>query len=65
MKMDTKNVELKNTTKKINLSHIKEESKSNYYESSKSEGYWVVQNQIMMNLQFKAQRTSEFMKSIF
>ena len=31
---------LKNTTKKINLSNIKEESSSNYYESSKIEGDW-------------------------
>ena len=31
---------LKNTAKKNNLSNIKEESKSNYYESSKREGGW-------------------------
>ena len=31
---------LKNVTKKISLSNIKEESKSNYYKSSKSEGDW-------------------------
>ena len=38
MNADTQNSKLKNATKKINLSNIKEESKSNYYESSKSEG---------------------------
>ena len=37
MNVDTQNAKLKNATKKINLSNIKEESKSNYYKSSKSE----------------------------
>ena len=40
MNVDTQNSKLKKTTKKINLSNIKEESKYNYYESSKSEGDW-------------------------
>ena len=40
MNVDTQNSKLKNATKKINLSNIKEESKYNYYESSKSEGDW-------------------------
>ena len=40
MSVESQNVKLKNATKKINLSNIKEESKSNYYESSKSEGDW-------------------------
>ena len=31
---------LKNVTKKINLSNIKEESKYNFFESSKREGDW-------------------------
>ena len=35
MNVDTQNAKLKNATKKINLSNIKEESKSSYYESSK------------------------------
>ena len=38
--VNTQNAKLKNATKKTNLSNIKEESKSNYYESSKSEGDW-------------------------
>ena len=38
MNVDTKDAKLKNATKKINLSNIKEELKSNYHESSKSEG---------------------------
>ena len=40
MNMDTQNAKLKNATKKINLSNIKEKSKSSYYESSKSERDW-------------------------
>ena len=36
--VDTQNVKLKKAAKKIYSSNIKEESKSNYYESSKSEG---------------------------
>ena len=40
MNVDTQNAKLKNATKWINLSNIKEETKSNYYESSKSEGDW-------------------------
>ena len=40
MNVDTQNSKLKNATKKINLSNIKEESKSNYYESSKNERDW-------------------------
>ena len=50
MNVDTQNAKLKNATKKISLSNIKEESKSNYYESSKREGNWDSSNQIMMNL---------------
>ena len=34
------NVDTQNAIKKTNLSNIKEESKSNYYEFSKSEGDW-------------------------
>ena len=37
MSVDTKNTKLKNATKKTNLSNIKEESKFNYFKSSKSE----------------------------
>ena len=44
MNVDTQNSKLKNATKKINLSNIKEESKYNYYESSKSEEIEIVQN---------------------
>ena len=40
MNVDTQNSKLKNATKKINLSNSKEESKSNYYKYSKSEGDW-------------------------
>ena len=40
MSVDTQNAKLKNATKQINLSNIKEELKSNYYESSKSEEDW-------------------------
>ena len=40
MNVDAQNSKLKNATKKINLSNIKEDSKFNYYESSKSEGDW-------------------------
>ena len=38
--VDTQNDKLKNATKKINLSNIEEELKSNCYESSKSERDW-------------------------
>ena len=34
MSVNTQNAKLKNATKKTNLSNIKEESKSNYYEFS-------------------------------
>ena len=34
------NVNTQNATMKINLSNIKEDSKSNYYESSKRERDW-------------------------
>ena len=40
MNLDTQNAKLKNATKKINLSNIKEEKKSSYNESSKREGDW-------------------------
>ena len=40
IKVDTQNAKLKNATKKTNLSNIKEELKSNYYEFSKSKGDW-------------------------
>ena len=40
MDVDTQNAKLKNATKKINLSSIKEETKSSYYELSKSEEDW-------------------------
>ena len=40
MNVDTQNAKQKNVTKKINLSNFKEESKSSYYEPSKSEGDW-------------------------
>ena len=40
MNVDTQNSKPKNVTKKINLSNIKEETKSSYSESSKSEGDW-------------------------
>ena len=38
MNVDIQNAKLKNATKKISLSNIKEELKLNYYESSKSKG---------------------------
>ena len=40
MNVDIQNAKLKNATKKISLSNIKEELKLNYYESSKSKGDW-------------------------
>ena len=40
MNVDIQNAKLKNATMKIELSNTKEESKSNYYESSRSEGDW-------------------------
>ena len=38
--VDIQNAKLKNAIKRINLNHIKEDSKSSYYESSKSKGDW-------------------------
>ena len=54
MNVDTQNSKLKNATKKINLSNIKEESKYNYYESSNAKEIEIVQNQIMMNHQYES-----------
>ena len=41
----TMNVDTQNSTNKINLSNIEEESKSSYYESFNSEGDWDSSNQ--------------------
>ena len=64
--VDTKNSKLKNATKKINLSNMKEESDSNYYKSSKNEGDWDCSKlNILWISNKKAQKISKFMKSIF
>ena len=54
MNIDTQNSKLKNVTKKINLSNIKEESKYNYMNPLKAKEIEIVQNQIMMNLQYES-----------
>ena len=51
MSVDTQNAKLKNATKKINLSNIKEGQNQVTMNPLKAKKIEIVQNQIMMNLQ--------------
>ena len=58
MILDIQNSKLKNATKKINLSNIKKEKNQTIMNPLKAKEIEIVQNQIMMNLQYE--RTKNF-----